>query len=147
MSGASEADAVVAVRTRLERSRAKLLEALARLTEQDFASEIEQGRSVMQLLAALAPAERAATAAAREAAGLPPRPGPSHGAARRSELAPQVIHDLAGARHETLLTLGSIGPAGPQLDELHGVAEREEAAAERIRSRFHAPGEHPRSGP
>ena len=130
VSGTPEAGEIAALRARLEQSRTRLLEALARLTEQDFASEIEAGRSILHLLAALAPAERAAARAAREAAGLPPRPGPSPSAGRSSELAPQAIHDLAGARHETLLALDSMGPAAPELDQLHAVAEREERAAE-----------------
>ncbi|MYI82380.1 MAG: hypothetical protein F4056_03410 [Chloroflexi bacterium] len=56
-------DRVAALRERLDRSRAALLEALASLTERDFASEIEEGRSVLDLLGELAPAELADAAA------------------------------------------------------------------------------------
>ena len=60
---------VAALRERLERSRAALLEALATLTERDFASEMEDGRSVLDLLAELAPAELADAAAATGTSG------------------------------------------------------------------------------
>ncbi|MYE45500.1 MAG: hypothetical protein F4X25_01880, partial [Chloroflexi bacterium] len=72
-------DSVAALRDRLERSRAALLETLATLTESDFASEIEEGRSVLDLLAELAPAELAASTDAGAAAPPPGRPGAPRG--------------------------------------------------------------------
>ena len=61
-------------------------------------------------------------------------------ATRASVLAPQAIHDLAGARFETLRTLAALAAAPPPgagaSGALEAVAEREEAAAERIRGRF-----------
>ena len=129
---ATERESIADLRARLERSRAQLLEALAQLTEQDFASEIEEGRSVLDLLADLAPAERSAAAQARAAAGLPARATPP-AATRRSLLAPQVIHDLAGARHETLLALAELEQAaGPVPAALPAVAAREEQAGAAI---------------
>lgn len=128
----TERESVARLRERLERSRAQLLEALAQLTEQDFASEIEERRSVLDLLAELAPAERSAAAEARAAAGLAARAAPPP-ATRRSLLAPQVIHDLAGARHETLLTLAELQQAGGAVPAaLPAVAEREEQAGAAI---------------
>ena len=131
---------VEALRARLERSRGALLAALGRLTEPDFAAEVEPGLSVTALLAGLAPAERAAIAKARRAAGVAPRPQPATSAARDSALPPQVIHDLAGARHETVLFLDAPSSDPPAESvpwaSLEAIAEREEAAAERIRGRF-----------
>ena len=124
--------AVATLRARIEASRAALLEAIARLTEQDFAAEVEPGLSVAGLLAALAAAERDAARAAPPAGGVT-RANPG------SVLAPQAIHDLAGARFETLRTLDAV--AGGELPDaavaaLAAVAEREEAATERIRGKF-----------
>jgi hypothetical protein len=122
-----------ALRARLEASRAALLEAIARLTEQDFASQIDGGQSVVGLLASLATAERAAVAEAR---GVAPPTGDRSGSA----LAPQAIHDLAGARFETLRALAAIeaatAPGDAAIEAISAVAAREEAAAERIRSKF-----------
>ena len=105
---------------RLERSRAALLEALARLTEQDFASEIDVGLTVVGLLTSLAAEERAATAP------------PELAQVTRASLAPQAVHQLAGSRHLTMRAL--LG--GGDLEKIAAVAEREEAAALRIRARF-----------
>ena len=125
-------DSVAALRDRLERSRAALLETLATLTESDFASEIEEGRSVLDLLAALAPAELAASTDAAEDAAAVRRRDPM--------LAPQMVHDLAGARRRTLLALDAIEAGGSAEREapaeLRAVAEREEQAAAAIRRRF-----------
>ena len=125
-------DSVAALRDRLERSRAALLETLATLTESDFASEIEEGRSVLDLLAELAPAELAAATDAGEEAAARGR--------RDAMLAPQMVHDLAGARRRTLLALDAIEEGGSAESEappeLRAVAEREEQAAAAIRARF-----------
>lgn len=126
---------VAALRERLERSRSALLEALASLTERDFASEIEDGRSVLDLLAELAPAELADAAAAAGASDEA-----AAGRRRDAMMAPQLVHDLAGARRRTLLALAAIEAAGggeaDPLAALHAVAEREEQAADAIRARF-----------
>ena len=135
----SHDDPIAALRERLERSRAALLEALASLTERDFASEIEEGRSVLDLLGELAPAELAdaAAAAAGTAGG-----GDEAAAGRRRDamMAPQLVHELAGARRRTLLALDAIEAAGAgdgdPLAALSAVAEREEQAAAAIRARF-----------
>lgn len=128
---------VAELRERLERSRAALLEALASLTERDFASEIEDGRSVLDLLAELAPAELADAAAAAGTSGIG---GEAAGRRRDAMMAPQLVHDLAGARRRTLLALAAIeaagGGEGDPLAALHAVAEREEQAAAAIRARF-----------
>ncbi len=135
----SRDDPIAALRERLERSRSALLEALASLTERDFASEIEEGRSVLDLLGELAPAERAdAAAATAGTAGS----GDETGAGRRRDamMAPQMVHDLAGARRRTLLALDAIeapgGVGGDPLAALRAVAGREEQAAAAIRARF-----------
>lgn len=89
---------------RLERSRAQLLEALTERTEGDFARALggDFGESTLgQALAALAQAERADVAAAR-AQTLPERELPEQ------PLPPQVTHDLAGARHQTLTALSQL---------------------------------------
>ena len=131
--------AAEALRVRLERSRAALVEMLAKLTERDFASEIEDGRSVLGLLAALAPAERASAAAARPGGA---EPADEARAPRRRDamLPPQVIHDLSGARRQTLLALDAVEAAGAEegdpLAEFRAIAEREEQTAEAIRAAF-----------
>ena len=122
------------LRARLEASRASLLDAIARLTEQDFATDLGDGQSVVALLAALAAEEREAAAeVGGEAVVLPGRES-------TASLAPQAVHDLAGARFETLRVLdavdGSAEPDNAALAAVTATAEREEAAAERIRERF-----------
>ena len=122
------------LRARLDASRAALLDAIARLTEQDFATDLGDGQSVVALLAALAAEEREAAAeVGREAVVLPGRES-------TASLAPQAVHDLAGARFETLRILdaveGSEEPDEAALAAIVATAEREEAAAERIRERF-----------
>ena len=130
------------LRARLDRSRAALLELLANLTERDFASEIEDGRSVLDLLAALAPAERASAAAAAPGGAEPARDASAR-RRRDAMLPPQVVHDLSGARRQTLIAVAAIeaagGDTGDALAELRAIAEREEQTAETIRARF---GEH-----
>ncbi len=123
-----------ALRARLEASRTSLLDAIARLTEQDFATDLGDGQSVVALLAALAADEReAAAAVGGEAVVLPGRES-------TASLAPQAVHDLAGARFETLRVLdaveGSAEPDDAALAAISATAEREEAAAGRIRERF-----------
>lgn len=121
--------------------RRALLEALRELTEQDFAAAFE-GTTVVVRLAALATAERQAVRRAREAVGAEPRPVPPTGE-RERVLPPQVIHDLAGARHETLLFLGAIDDRALQAEAggdrvarlLEALAEREAAAAAGIAAR------------
>ncbi len=130
------------LRTRLEGSRAALLLALEGLTDREFGAEIQPGVTVIGVLARLAPAERAAVDAARVAAGMPPHSGPiAAGALLTRAVPPQVIHDLAGARHGTLTFieglqpehLGSTTPDGQSaLALLAAIVEREEAAAHQI---------------
>lgn len=123
-----------ALRARLETSRSALLDAIARLTEQDFASDLGDGQSVVETLADLAAGERATAAeVGGEAAVLPGRES-------TASLAPQAVHDLAGARFETLRVLdaieGSDESADAALAAIAATAGREEAAAGRIRERF-----------
>ena len=119
-----------ALRARLDASRAALLDAVARLTEQDFAADLGGGETVGGVLAALAASERAAAAGA----------GDADADTRGTPLAPQAIHDLAGARFETLRRLDAVEGAGERdaaaLAAIAEVAAREEAAAARIRARF-----------
>ncbi len=153
---------ISALRQRLEASRRALLEAVRGLTEQAFASELPPSASeratdsgsttVVAYLAALAPAEREAVRLAREAVGAEQRPLPQ-ATAREQVLPPQLIHDLAGARYETLLFLDALAEDAlaedaleePQLraesgehsvqELLEAVAERESAAARRLAER------------
>ncbi|MDE2695150.1 MAG: hypothetical protein OXH97_01370 [Chloroflexota bacterium] len=123
-----------ALRARLETSRAALLDAIARLTEQDFASDLGDGASVVETLADLAAGERATAAeVGGEAAVLPGRES-------TASLAPQAVHDLAGARFETLRVLDAIEGSAQRDDAalaaIAATAGREEAAAGRIRKRF-----------
>ena len=135
----SHVDPIAALRERLGRSRAALLEALASLTERDFASEIEEGRSVLDLLGELAPAELA-DAAAAEAGTAGGGDEASAGRRRDAMMAPQLVHELAGARRRTLLALDAIeaagGGEGDPLAALSAVAGRQEQAAAAIRARF-----------
>ena len=130
------------LRARLDRSRAALLEMLANLTERDFASEIEEGRSVLELLAALAPAERVSAASALPG-GAEPEDEASPRRRRDAMLPPQVVHDLSGARRRTLIALDAIEAAGGVGDDalaaFRTIAEREEQAAAAIRVRFAEP--------
>lgn len=130
------------LRAGLAQSRAALLSALEGLTERDFAASTG-GATVLGLLSALAPAEREAVQRAREAAGAARRPSPQR-AERSRPLAPQIVHDMAGARYETMLLLdlleASTDDEKPSAADhvrslLAGVAERERATAERIAAR------------
>ena len=127
------------LRERLQSSRRALLDAMQGLTEQDFATELagEQGATVAVYLAALAPAEREAVRRAREAVGAAPRPLPATGR-RERVLPPQVIHDLAGARHETLLFLDAPGLDTPGLDVPDGAALAADAGGESVRALLEA---------
>ena len=128
------------LRARLEASRAALVGSIARLTEQDFAAELEPGLSVAGLLASLAAGERDAAAAARDPADATraTRATSSTSSTGGTVLAPQAIHDLAGARFETLRALDAVASGelpDAAIAALAPVAEREEAAAERLRGK------------
>ena len=120
------------LRARLHASRATLLRALEGITERDFAAELGESKSIVRVLAELAAAERRDVAAARGIAfdqQLPEKP-----------LAPQAIHDLAGARNQTerLLAEATAGDDGLRA-LVEAIAEREEAVAARIAGRKAAP--------
>ena len=90
--------------TRLERSRTALLEALTERTEADFARPLGSNHGDEPLgraLAALARAERADLATARSEP-------PPKGKLPERPLPPQVTHDLAGARYQTLTHLAEL---------------------------------------
>lgn len=143
------------------------MEAVRGLSEQAFASELlpsaaeratDSGpTTVVAYLAALAPAEREAVRQARNAVGAEQRPLPPV-TAREQVLPPQLIHDLAGARYETLLFLDTLTAdtlaekaltadvladlqlrpesGAPSVQELlEAVAERESTAAVRVTER------------
>jgi hypothetical protein len=135
---------IAAVRERLEGSRATLLAAIEGLTERDFAAELEPGLTVVGALAALAPAEREAVREARLAVGAPERPLPTGGAAATARaIPPQVVHDLAGARYETILFLDLIARQEVQASAaaeriealLSNIAIGETRIAEQVRAR------------
>jgi hypothetical protein len=126
------------LRAALDASRAALLEAIQGLTDRDFAVELADGETVIGALAALAAGERVTVRAAREAAGAAPRPLPTTGGPRLTRaIPPQVVHDLAGARHETLLFLQEHAADADDsiAASLAAIAEREHSAAERIAQR------------
>jgi hypothetical protein len=112
---------------RLEGSRAALVAALSERTEQDFAHALggEYGEQTLgQALAALANAERADLASARG------EPAPRREVPEKP-LPPQVTHDLAGARHQTLTHLGEVdAEAAAALVE--GIVGRERLLVDRI---------------
>lgn len=125
--------AVDAWRARLASSRTALLRALEGVTEREFAAAFDGERSLVHVLAALAGEERAAVARAlgqESAARVPEKP-----------LAPQVIHDLAGARYQTegMLadsTAEADGDTAVRLAALvDEIADREEAIAAKIAAR------------
>src|SRR5690606_33286273 len=107
-------------------SRQVLLDALGGVTERDFGAQVE-GQSVVQLLAALAQAERAAVAESRGTAG----------AARVAEkpMPPQVMHDLAGARYQTRRFVEEAADLAAAEATVAGIETRESEAARRIRDR------------
>jgi len=134
------------LRQSLAAARAALLEAMGSLTERDFAQQID-GATLTEWLAALAPAEREAVREARRALGLEERALLPQGGDARRVLPPQVVHDLAGARYETLLLIEAIqGLGGAALDRaadgetsvanlLAGIAEQDLKAARRVEAR------------
>lgn len=139
-------------RTRLEASRGRLLEALRDVTERDFAQALGE-QTVVQALAGLAPAERASMAGPARDAGVPAAEGAPR-AVPAKPLPPQVMHDLAGARYETLRLIEAAAMAQPPPDgallealdaAVEAVARREEAMAARIEGR-HAPPAEPVGG-
>lgn len=139
---AAVAERLEAWRMRLTASRARLLEALRDVTERDFAQALGE-QTVVQALAGLAPAERASMEGAARDAGVPTAEGP-RGPAPTKALPPQVMHDLAGARYETLRLLEAAATTQPPPDRalleavdaaVEAVAQREEAMAERIEGR------------
>ena len=128
-------------RATLEASRQALLAALEGLGDRDFTTTLPDGTTIIGLLAALAAQEREAVRLAREAVGAEARPLPTTGGPRLSRaIPPQVVHDLAGARHETMLLIdaqraalvrdASSGEAAQAL--LVAVVEREWDAARQI---------------
>ena len=120
------------LRARLDASRAELLAALEGMTERDFGGSlleaVEGGETVVQALAALASAERQATAAA----------GGEVVSERTVEkpLPPQVVHALAGARYRTQRYLEG-SPAEPAAAEalVAALEQREATVAARVRAR------------
>ncbi len=124
---------------RLEQSRARLLEALTERTESDFAralggaSESDGGDATLgRALAALAQAERADVAAARGDSvaerELPEQPLP-----------PQVTHDLAGARHQTVTALAQLDDDDAVEALVEAITEREAALVAQIGAILGAP--------
>ena len=147
MALAGEEGGVTLARLRdsLASTRAGLLAAMSELTERDFAQEVD-GATITHWLAALAPAEREAVRRARRGLGLPERRLPAGREGGRA-LPPQVVHDLAGARHETMLlldaatsleaaVLDTATDSGESVAELlAAVAERDAEVARRIVAR------------
>jgi hypothetical protein len=117
-----------ALRERLDASRAALLAALEGVTERDFAADAG-GETVVRLLGRLATEERRAVLEARgqpvPELRMPERP-----------LAPQVVHDLAGARYRTAQYLEEPNASREVAEGLVAALEAREAeAAVRIRNR------------
>lgn len=121
---------------RLAESRAALLEALTERTEQDFARPLDsesEGETLGHALAVLASAERADIAIAR--AEEPP-----HRELPEKPLPPQVTHDLAGARHQTLSHLGTFD-AATATGLVEAIVGRESALVARIGTMLDTPAE------
>ena len=121
-------DAAKSLVGRLERSRAALVEALSERTEADFAHPLDGSNPEETLghaLAALARAERIDLAIARSEEppdrDLPERPLP-----------PQVTHDLAGARHQTLSHLAELEDRDAAEALVDAITEREAALVSTI---------------
>ena len=121
-----------ALRARLDASRAALLASLEGVTERDFGVTLNAdsggGETVVQALAALASAERLATATAAGetvADRVVERPLP-----------PQVMHALAGARYRTQRYLDAPHATAAAAEALVAALEaREREAAARIEAR------------
>jgi hypothetical protein len=111
---------------RLDASRAGLLDALQGVTERDFGAQVD-GQSVVQLLAALAQAEREAVATAR---GMPV----GHRAIEKP-MPPQVMHDLAGARYQSRRYVEDAADTEAAEAVVAGIEAREAEAARRVRER------------
>ncbi|MDA1146462.1 MAG: hypothetical protein O3A76_07510 [Chloroflexi bacterium] len=126
----------------LTASRAALLGALTERTEQDFARPLggATGEETLgRALAALAAAERADVAATRAATeGSSAAPAVARELPERP-LPPQVTHDLAGARHQTLTALGTIEDRDAAARLVSAISERESALAARIVAAMAAP--------
>lgn len=112
-----------ALRAKLAASRAALMRALEGMTEREFAAEFEDGMPVVRALAELAGAERAAVVRARGPVTATPAP--------EKPLPPQVVHDLAGARHRTEQAIAA-GDAPGLAAIVDAIAEREAAVAARL---------------
>lgn len=112
---------------RLDAARATLLDALADVTEREFATDLG-GVTVVQLLVQVAGEER--TAAARAAGDdYAPR-------TVAKPMPPQAVHALAGARHRTRRYLDSAEADASTARALVEAAEQREAeAAARIAAR------------
>ena len=127
-------------RVRLQRSRERLLQALAGATEADFRREFE-GELLVERLADLARREREGAAAARRllSGAAPAEPPEALPAGREATLPPQAIHALSGARHGSLRLLDDVeAPGRPGAGEralrealalLDAAAEREQRVA------------------
>ena len=117
-----------ALRARLDASRAALLAALEGVTERDFAVDLGGGETVVRALAALAAAERLATASASGE--------PVTERTVEKPLPPQVVHALAGARYRTHRYLESAAAdAGTAETLAASLVTREKRTAARIRER------------
>lgn len=143
---------VIDLRQLLNASRQTLLDAVRDLTEEEFLSALDTfsldrtGDSteitVVAYLSTLAPDEREAVRLARGLVGAKPRALPTN-TTREQVLPPQLIHDLAGARYETLLFLEdlddsqlNVGSDQTVLDLFDAVARRETEAAQRLSEHF-----------
>lgn len=112
-----------ALRQQLAESRAELIASLAGASETDFNAQIQPEVTVIAALARLADDERATVIEARRLVGVPPRPTPVRGSEPARRLTPPpVVHDLAGARHETNLLLDALSGTDDVRKEAHEAA-------------------------
>ncbi|MEZ4554545.1 MAG: hypothetical protein R3B59_11710 [Dehalococcoidia bacterium] len=132
------------LRHQLVDGRTRLIGALEGASESDYNAELLPGVTVLTAMADLARHERATVEEARRLVGAPVRPAPAvHGEPARRLTPPPVVHDLAGARHETHLFIDTL--LGSHLDmeglgaavaALRAIIEEEQDLAARIGSRL-----------
>lgn len=121
---AEDTTPVEVLRAEAASARTQLLASLTGLTERDFSARTDGG-TVTELLAALVRTEHAAIQQARASAGLPARPSVEVSSSAGRPLPPQVMHGLAGTRHELGVLLDDLAQLeeSPTPDVLRAIRE------------------------
>ncbi|MGE0227433.1 MAG: hypothetical protein AB7I38_04215 [Dehalococcoidia bacterium] len=132
------------LRRQLNEGRAHLIASLEGASESDYNAELADGVTIVTAMADLARRERATIEEARRLVGAPPRPSPAvHGEPARRLTPPPVVHDLAGARHETQLFVDTLfgeeyasAALEAATDALRAILDEERDLAGRISARL-----------